>query len=263
MVSDDPELYLGQMTLSDTELERYARHIVLREIGGGGQMRLKAARVLVIGAGGIGSPAIEYLAAAGIGDLGVIDDDLVSLSNLQRQTLYSTDDVGEPKIAAARSRVSALNPTITFSGLEQRIDAGNADALIQAFAPDVLLDGSDNFATRLAVADAALRHRVPLVSAAVSEFEGQLGVFRGWEPGKPCYRCFVGSDPERPGISCAEQGVLGALTGVMGSLAALEAIRAIVPFGEDPAGRLLLVDALAFRFRTLSLPKDPGCLVCQ
>lgn len=250
------------MTLSDAELERYARHIVLREIGGGGQMRLKAARVLVIGAGGIGSPAIEYLAAAGIGDLGVIDDDLVSLSNLQRQTLYSTDNIGEPKIAAARLRVAALNPMITLSGFEQRIDAGNADALIQAFAPDVLLDGSDNFATRLAVADTALRHRVPLVSAAVSEFEGQLGVFRGWEPGKPCYRCFVGSDPERPGISCAEQGVLGALTGVMGSLAALEAIRAIAPFGEDPAGKLLLIDALAFRFRTLSLPKDPGCPAC-
>ncbi|MEP9357595.1 molybdopterin-synthase adenylyltransferase MoeB [Sphingomonas sp. KR3-1] len=250
------------MSLTDAELERYARHIVLREIGGGGQMRLKAARVLVIGAGGIGSPAIEYLAAAGIGTLGVVDDDTVSLSNLQRQTLYATADVGQPKAQAARSRVAALNPEIAFTGFEQRIDADNAAALIDDFRPHVILDGCDNFATRLAVADATLRHRVPLVSAAVSEFEGQLGVFRGWEAGKPCYRCFVGHDPERPGISCAEQGVLGALTGVMGSLAALEALRAIVPFGEDPAGKLLLVDALAFRFRTLTLPKDPGCPAC-
>ncbi|WHU03023.1 molybdopterin-synthase adenylyltransferase MoeB [Sphingomonas sp. NIBR02145] len=250
------------MTLSDTELERYARHIVLREIGGGGQMRLKAARVLVIGAGGIGSPAIEYLAAAGIGALGAVDDDTVSLSNLQRQTLYATGDVDRPKVEAARARVAALNPEVVFTGFQQRIDARNADALIAEFAPDVILDGCDNFATRLAVADAALRHCIPLVSAAVSEFEGQLGVFRGWEPDKPCYRCFVGHDPERPGISCAEQGVLGALTGVMGSLAALEVVRAIVPFGEETAGKLLLVDALAFRFRTLTLPKDPGCPAC-
>jgi molybdopterin/thiamine biosynthesis adenylyltransferase len=250
------------MTLSDAELERYARHIVLREIGGGGQMRLKAAKVLVIGAGGIGSPAIEYLAAAGIGTLGVVDDDRVSLSNLQRQTLYATADVDRPKVEAARARVAALNPEVAFTGFDRRIDARTADALIESFAPDVILDGCDNFATRLAVADAALRHRIPLVSAAVSEFEGQLGVFRGWEADKPCYRCFVGGDPERPGISCAEQGVLGALTGVMGSLAALETIRAIAPFGEDPAGKLLLVDALGFRFRTLTLPKDPGCPSC-
>jgi molybdopterin/thiamine biosynthesis adenylyltransferase len=250
------------MTLSDAELERYARHIVLREIGGGGQMRLKAARILVIGAGGIGSPAIEYLAAAGIGTLGVIDHDTVSLSNLQRQTLYSTQDVGSAKIEAAGKRVAALNPEISFTGFEQCIDSDTANALIADFRPDAILDGCDNFATRLAVADASQRHRIPLVSAAVSEFEGQLGVFRGWEADKPCYRCFVGHDPERPGISCAEQGVLGALTGVMGSLAALEAIRAIVPFGEDPAGKLLLVDTLAFRFRTLMLPKDPGCPAC-
>ncbi len=251
------------MTLSDAELERYARHIVLREIGGGGQMRLKAARVLLIGAGGIGSPAIEYLAAAGVGAIGAVDDDVVSLSNLQRQTLYATADVDRPKVEAARARIATLNPEVVFTGFQQRIDARNADALIADFAPDVILDGCDNFTTRLAVADAALRHRVPLVSAAVSEFEGQLGVFRGWEADKPCYRCFVGHDPERPGISCAEQGVLGALTGVMGSLAALEVIRAIAPFGEETAGKLLLVDALAFRFRTLTLPKDPGCPSCN
>lgn len=269
MVPNQPDLHLAPVTpsaaatLSDAELERYARHIVLREIGGGGQMRLKAAHVALIGAGGIGSPAIQYLAAAGVSRITAIDDDRVSLSNLQRQTLYATGEVGMLKARAAAGAVARLNPEVAFRGVERRIGADDAQALLAELAPDVVLDGCDNFATRLAVADAALRLRIPLVSAAVSEFEGQLGVFRGWEPDKPCYRCFTGHDPERPGLSCAEQGVLGALTGVMGSLAALEAIRAIVPFGEDPAGRMLLVDVLGFRFRTLSLPKDPGCPVCR
>jgi adenylyltransferase/sulfurtransferase len=248
------------MSLSDAELERYARHIVLREIGGGGQARLKAAKVLVIGAGGIGSPAIQYLAAAGIGRLSVIDDDVVALSNLQRQTLYGTAEIGRAKVEAAGEAVARLNPDVAFTGIATRIDAGNARALVTGH--DVVIDGSDNFATRLAVADAALALRVPLVSAAVAGFEGQLGVYRGWEADKPCYRCFVGHDPERPEVSCAEQGVLGALTGVMGSLAALEAIRACAPFGDHPAGKLLLVDSLSLRFRTLTLPKDPGCPAC-
>ncbi|WP_448663728.1 HesA/MoeB/ThiF family protein [Sphingomonas sp. CJ20] len=250
------------MTLSDDELDRYARHIVLREVGGAGQARLKASRVLLIGAGGIGSPAIQYLAAAGIGWIGVIDDDHVALSNLQRQTLYSTDDIGRDKVAAASDRVAGLNPHVQFAPLRHRIGADNAAALLADLRPHVVVDGSDNFATRLAVADAALDLRIPLVASAVAEFEGQLGVFRGWEADKPCYRCFVGHDPERPEATCAEQGVLGALTGIMGSLAALEAIRACTPFGEDSAGKLLLVDALALRFRTLALPKDPGCPGC-
>ncbi|MES2441461.1 MAG: molybdopterin-synthase adenylyltransferase MoeB [Pseudomonadota bacterium] len=247
------------MSLAPEELERYARHIVLREVGGGGQARLKASKVLVIGAGGIGSPAIQYLAAAGIGLLCIVDDDRVELSNLQRQTLFTTGDVGERKGSVATARAHALNPHVELYSVIHRIDAANADQ-VRDF--DVVIDGTDNFATRLAVADACLRHRVPLVSAAVGQFEGQLGVFRGWEADKPCYRCFVGHDPERAEASCAEQGVLGALTGVMGSLAALEAIRACVPFGEDSAGKLLLVDALALRFRTLTLPKDPGCPAC-
>ncbi|MDF7775466.1 molybdopterin-synthase adenylyltransferase MoeB [Sphingomonas sp. AOB5] len=250
------------MTFTDAELERYARHIVLREIGGGGQALLKAASVLVIGAGGIGSPALQYLAAAGIGYLAVADDDKVDLSNLQRQTLFGTDDVGKDKAAAAVDAMERLNPAIRPGGLSTRIEAANADEIFDLLKPDVVLDGTDNFATRLLVADACQRHHVPLVSAAVGEFEGQLGVFRGWEADKPCYRCFVGANPEREGVSCAEQGVLGALTGVMGSLAALEVIRAIVPFGEDSAGKLLLVDALNLRFRTLTLPKDPGCPSC-
>lgn len=248
------------MNLSDQELERYARHIILKEIGGAGQMRLKRARVAVIGAGGIGSPAIQYLAAAGIGRIAIVDDDRVELSNLQRQTIFATSDTGRSKAVAAMARAEALNPHVELLAWQHRIDGGNVDEYVGG--QDVILDGTDNFETRLLVADAALRHRIPLVSAAVGEFEGQLGVFRGWEPDKPCYRCFVGADPERPGINCAEQGVIGALTGLMGSLAALEVIRAIVPFGEDSAGKLLIADTLALRFRTLMLPKDPGCPAC-
>jgi molybdopterin-synthase adenylyltransferase len=250
------------VALSDAQLDRYARHIVLREVGGAGQARLLASHVLLIGAGGIGSPAIQYLAAAGIGRISVIDDDTVALSNLQRQTLYGTGQIGTPKVQAAREAVARLNPDVRFDGVTERIDGRNAPRLLTDLRPDAILDGSDNFATRLAVADAALASRIPLVSAAVAEFEGQLGTFRGWEAGKPCYRCFVGADPERAEATCAEAGVLGALTGVMGSLAALEAIRACAPFGEDSAGKLLLVDALSLRFRSLTLPKDPGCGAC-
>jgi molybdopterin-synthase adenylyltransferase len=260
MVQDQPDLQLDEMSLSDQELERYARHIVLREIGGAGQGALGKARVLVIGAGGIGSPAIQYLAAAGVGRVTIVDDDRIDLSNLQRQTLFATGEVGQSKAAIAEARVRALNPHVEALAWQGRIAADNAEDLIGG--NDVVLDGTDNFATRLAVADAAHRLRVPLVSAAVAGFEGQLGTFRGWEADKPCYRCFVGHDPGREEASCAEQGVLGALAGVMGSLAALEAIRSIVPFGEDSAGRLLLVDGLGLRFRTLALPKDPGCPSC-
>jgi len=248
------------MNLTDAELERYARHIVLREVGGAGQLKLRSATVAVIGAGGIGSPAIQYLAAAGIGRLIVIDDDRVELSNLQRQTLFGGDDVGAAKVDGAARAVARLNPGVVVDARRERIGAGNAGALIAE--AKVVLDGTDNFATRLAVADAALAARIPLVSAAAGQFEGQLGLFRGWEADKPCYRCFVGADPDRAETSCAEAGVLGAMTGVMGSLAALEAMRAITGFGEDSAGKLLLVDALAFRFRTITLPKDPGCPYC-
>lgn len=245
------------MSLSDAQLDRYARHIVLREVGGAGQMKLLAARVAVIGAGGIGSPALQYLAAAGVGHVTLFDDDMVALSNLQRQTLFGTADVGRPKVEVASERVAALNPDVTIQPVAERITAANAPALLAGH--DVILDGCDNFATRLAVADAALTLHIPLVSAAVGQFEGQLAVYRGWEVDKPCYRCFVGHDPDRPDASCADQGVLGALTGVLGSLGAMEAIRTITGFGEDSAGKLLLVDALGFRFRTLTLPKDPGC----
>ena len=245
------------MNLRDEQLDRYARHIILKEIGGGGQTRLLKGHALVVGAGGIGSPVIQYLAAAGMGRLTVVDDDSVSLSNLQRQTLFTTRDVGSRKVVMAANAVQRMNPDVQLLPIAQRIDADNAARMLDGV--DVVIDGSDNFATRLAVADAALAAQVPLVSAAVGQFEGQLAVYRGWEPGRPCYRCLVGADPDRPDVSCADQGVLGALTGVIGSLAAIEAVRQLVPFGEDSAGKLLLVDALAFRFRTIALPKDAGC----
>lgn len=243
--------------LSDAQLDRYARHIILKEIGGAGQLRLLDSHVVLVGAGGIGAPAIQYLAAAGLGRLTLIDDDAVSASNLQRQVLFSTADIGRPKVVAAEEAVARLNPDVRITKRHMRLAADNAAALLDG--AHVVIDGSDNFSTRLAVADAALQSRIPLISAAVGQFDGQLGVFRGWETDKPCYRCFVGHDPDRPDASCADQGVIGALTGALGSMAAIEAIRAIVPFGADPAGNLLLVDALDFRFRTLRLPKDPGC----
>jgi len=241
----------------DDQLDRYARHIILKEIGGAGQQRLLDAHAVLIGAGGIGAPAIQYLAAAGVGRLTVIDDDQVALSNLQRQVLFSAADVGRLKVEAAVDAVARLNPDVRLVAVPTRLNAANAADLLRG--ADVVLDGSDNFATRLAVADTARGLRIPLVSAAVGQFDGQLALFRGWEVDKPCYRCLVGDDPDRPDVSCADQGVLGALTGALGSLAAIEAIRAIVPFGTDPAGTLLLVDALDFRFRSIALPKDPGC----
>ena len=248
------------MILSDAELTRYARHIILRDVGGAGQQRWRQARVLVIGAGGIGSPAIQYLAATGVGAMTIIDDDRVDLSNLQRQTIYATDDIGRAKADAAVAAARRLNPHVEARALCQRIDATSIAPLLAD--ADVVLDGCDNFPTRLAVADAAYDAHVPLVSAAIGQFDGQLGVFRGWEADKPCYRCFVGDDPERAGISCSEDGVLGPMAGMIGSLAALEVLRALHPFGTDAAGKLLLADTLDLRFRTLTLPKDPGCRTC-
>ncbi|MBO9576050.1 MAG: HesA/MoeB/ThiF family protein [Sphingobium sp.] len=248
------------MTLTDDQLERYARHIVLREIGGAGQAKLLGAHVAIIGAGGIGCPAIAYLAAAGFGTLRVIDPDTVSLSNLQRQILFGGEDIGKPKAEAARDAARRINPDCHVIPINERLTADNAQVLLRD--ADVILDGCDNFETRLAVSDAATALRTPLVSAAVGQFEGQLGVWRGWKEGQPCYRCLVGSDPGRAGQNCAEDGIVGALTGIVGSMAALEAIRAIVPFGEDMAGSLLIADLLGGRFRRLAIPADPACPAC-
>ena len=248
------------IALTDAELERYARHIVLREVGGAGQARFKVATVAIVGAGGIGSPAIQYLAAAGIGRLILIDDDRVEPSNLQRQTIFGDADVGRSKVSAAANAARRLNPAMVVEERPLRIDAGNAGPTVAG--ADVVLDGCDNFATRFVVADAAFAARIPLVSAAVGQFEGQLGVYRGWEPALPCYRCFVGDEPGGAETSCADDGILGPVTGVIGSLAALEVLRALYAFGDDPAGKLLLADLLSFRFRTIRLPKDPGCRGC-
>ena len=245
------------MILTDDELARYARHIVLREFGGGGQLRLKQARVAVIGAGGIGSPAIQYLAAAGVGSLVLIDDDVVEPSNLQRQTIFTTEDRGTPKVEAAARFARRLNPHVAVNTHRARVTPDTVLSLIDG--ADVVLDGCDNFTTRLTVADAALSRRIPLVSAAVGQFEGQLATYRGWEADKPCYRCFVGDAVDQAGLTCADDGVLGPVTGIMGSLAALEVLRAIAPFGRDSAGSVLIADLLSLRFRTLALPKDPGC----
>ena len=248
-------------TLSDEELDRYARHIVLREIGGVGQVAIRAATVTVIGAGGIGVPVLQYLAAAGIGRLRIIDDDVVSLSNLQRQVIYGLSDIGASKAERAAGRIAEINPAVAVEIINQRIDVDNA---LELLTGDVIIDGSDNFATRLAVSDAAYALKIPLVSAAIGQFHGQLGTWRGWLADQPCYRCYVGDAHDSDDCdSCAEVGVLGAMTGIMGSYAALEAIRVIYPFGEAQSGKLHIIDGLAPSMRTITMPKDPGCRTCS
>ncbi|MEA3014890.1 MAG: molybdopterin-synthase adenylyltransferase [Sphingomonadales bacterium] len=250
------------MSLSDAQLDRYARHIVLKEIGGEGQRRLLAATVAVVGAGGIGSPALLYLVAAGVGTLRVIDDDRVTLDNLQRQVLFGTDDVGRAKTEAARGAVARLNPDIRFEARPERLDAANVAALLDG--ADLVLDGSDNFATRLIVSDHLTAAHIPLVSAAIGQFQAQIGTFRGWQPAAPCYRCFVGDAFDAEDCdSCSELGVLGAMAGIAGSFAALEAIRALAGFGEDPAGKLHIVDGLKPEMRTIRIAKDPACKGCR
>jgi adenylyltransferase/sulfurtransferase len=248
--------------LSPDELERYARHIVLREVGGPGQAALKASRVLVIGAGGLGAPVLMYLAAAGVGTLGVVDDDTVSLSNLQRQIVHATPDIGRPKVESAAERIHALNPHVTFVAHALRLDAANALALMAGY--DLVLDGSDNFETRYLVSDACFIAAKPLITAALGVFDGSLTTIRAHERNadgefNPTYRCLFPEAPP-PGTvpACAEAGVMGALAGVLGSMMALEAIREIVRFGEGLVGRLLMVDARAMRFETLRYKRDPG-----
>jgi adenylyltransferase/sulfurtransferase len=245
------------MKFSDEELQRYARHIVLREVGGAGQARLSAARVLVVGAGGLGSPLILYLAAAGIGTLGIVDFDSVSLSNLQRQIAHRTADIGRAKTASAADAALAINPHVKIETHQLRLTAENALDLISRY--DIVADGSDNFASRFLIADACFFARRTLVSAAVSEFSGQLSTFKG----RPCYRCLF-PEPPPPGSapSCSETGVLGAAAGVMGALQALEVIKEVAGTGESMAGKLLIYEALDTRFRTVTLRRDPACKLC-
>jgi molybdopterin/thiamine biosynthesis adenylyltransferase len=243
------------MSFSDGEVERYARHLVLREIGGPGQQKLKAARVLLVGMGGLGAPAALYLAAAGVGTLGLADADTVSLSNLQRQVLYQTDDVGRPKVEVAAERLAALNPHLALETHPVWLDAANAGDLISRY--DLILDGTDDFSTRFAVSDACVAHGKTLVSGALGRWTGQVGVFQG----QPCYRCLV---PEIPpdAETCALVGVVGALAGVIGAMMALEAVKIITGAGQSLAGRLLIYDALAAETRTVRIGADPSCPVC-
>ncbi|OGN63939.1 MAG: molybdopterin biosynthesis protein MoeB [Caulobacterales bacterium RIFOXYA1_FULL_67_7] len=243
------------MVFSEDEVERYARHLVLSEIGGPGQQALKRARVLIVGAGGVGAPAALYLAAAGVGTLGLIDDDVVGLSNLQRQIAFSTPEVGRPKVEAAAERLGGLNPHVTIQTFAERLTPDNAADRIGGF--DIVLDGTDDFETRLIVNAACVAADKPLVSGALGRWSGQVGVFAG----RPCYQCLV---PEIPpdAETCARVGVVGALAGVVGSMAALETIKLITGAGEALAGRLMLYDGLAAMARTVRVTADPQCPVC-
>ncbi len=250
---------------TEQEITRYARHILLEEVGGTGQARLRAASVLIVGAGGLGSPLALYLAAAGIGTIGIADDDTIELSNLQRQIAHTTAGLGTSKASSAAAAAAALNPLVRIVAHEMRVTAGNVAGLIAPY--DIVCDGTDNFDARYALADAAWRAGKTLVSAAILRFEGQLSTFR---PGRtasgaaaPCYRCLYPAAPP-PGLvpSCAAAGVLGPVTGVMGTLQATEVLKEVMGIGEGLAGRLLTWDALAMRFRTIALNADPACAFC-
>jgi len=245
------------MALSDEELDRYARHIVLPQVGGVGQNKLKAAKVAVVGAGGIGSAVIPALAGAGIGELTIIDDDVVELANLHRQPIFAEADAGKSKAELAAAFARRLNRFVEARAVSERIDTSNASSVLSGH--DLVVDGSDNFATRLAVSDACVTLGVPLVSAAAVQFQGQVGLFRA----RPCYRCFVGDAFDADDCdNCAELGVLGALTATIGSFAALLAINAIVGIGEDQAGKLHLFDGERLNWRTIQIPADRSCRAC-
>jgi adenylyltransferase/sulfurtransferase len=250
------------MAFSEEEIERYARHIVLADVGGPGQQKLKVSRVLVVGAGGLGAPAIQYLAAAGIGTLGIVDDDVVSLSNLQRQVIHDTASIGTPKVTSAKETVGRLNPNVTVEAHQLRLTEGNAGDLVGRY--DIVLDCSDNFATRYAVSDACFRRARPLILGAVGQFDGSLTTLKPYASGadgspNPTYRClFPEAPPEGLLPTCAVAGILGALTGVIGAMQALEAVKEIVGIGEGLVGRLLLYDARGARFETIDYAWNPA-----
>ena len=243
------------MSFSDDEVERYARHLVLREVGGPGQQRLKAARVLIVGAGGLGAPAALYLAAAGVGTLVLADADKVDVSNLQRQVIYTQDDVGRGKVEAAADRLTALNPHVHIERVPVHLEAANARALVRGC--DLVLDGTDDFATRFTVNAACVAEHVTLVSGAIGRWTGKVGVFRR----APCYRCLVPEIPPET-ETCSAVGVVGALAGVVGSMMALEAIKVLTGAGAPLTGRLLIYDGLSAETRTVRIGPDPSCEVC-
>jgi adenylyltransferase/sulfurtransferase len=249
------------MSLSDAELERYARQIVLPQLGGVGQQKLQRSSVVLIGAGAIGTAALAALAGAGVGRISIVDPDAVEASNLHRQFIYRDDQVGAGKAEAAAKWSRALNPHVEVVGIAERIEAENVDAIIGDH--DLILDGSDNFATRLSVGDASVRRRIPLVSAAAAQLQAQVSLLRGWEAGQPCYRCFVGDAFDTDDCdNCAELGVIGALAASAAHFAALLAIREHAGIGADAAGRLHVLDGFALRCRSISLPKTNECRGC-
>ncbi len=248
------------LDFTETEIQRYARHILLPEVGGIGQARLKAARVLIAGAGGLGSPLALYLAGAGVGVIGIVDGDVLELSNLQRQIVHSTARLGQSKVASAAAAMQAINPLVTVVTHDAWLDEANVRDIVASY--DVICDGTDNFTTRFLLADACVAMRRTLVSAAVLRFEGQLSTFKPHVTG-PCYRCLY-PEPPPPGLvpSCSEAGVLGPVTGVMGTLAATEVLKEIIGIGTSLAGWLIIWDALAPEFRKIRLRRDPACPVC-
>lgn len=253
------------MALTADRLDRFARHIILPEVGGAGQVALGAAHIVIVGLGGIGSPALQYLAAAGIGRLTLIDDDVVDASNLQRQTIYTAADTGQPKGERALAWLDRFDPEIAANVITSRIDAGNAIAILAG--ADLVLDGTDNFATRLAISDACVAARVPLLSAAVGRFQGQVGSFAGHLPDQPCYRCYVGDAFDADDCdTCAEDGMLGAMAGWVGSFAAMQAIRLVLDgkaaFGDAQFGQLHLLDGMKPAMRSFTITKDPACKGC-
>lgn len=253
------------MSLSAARLDRFARHIVLPEVGGAGQVRLSESRVAVIGLGGIGSPALQYLAASGIGRLSLVDNDVVDASNLQRQTIFTTRDVGHGKAVSARRWLANFDDALQVDVSDARITADNAASLIAG--ADVVVDGTDNFATRLAVSDACVAAGIPLLSAAVGKFQGQVGAFAGHLPGEACYRCYVGDAFDAEDCdTCAEDGMLGAMAGWAGSFAALQAVRVLLQgvstLGDPQWGRMHILDGLKPGLRTIRIMKDPACKGC-
>jgi adenylyltransferase/sulfurtransferase len=248
--------------LTEPQIRRYARHIVLAEIGGVGQSRLIAARVLVIGAGGLGAPLLQYLAAAGIGTLGVIDNDTVDLSNLQRQIIHRTADIGASKVDSARRALADINPEVRLQTHNERLDAGNAERIVGGY--DIVADGSDNFATRYLLNDVCYRLKKPLVSAAILRFDGQISTYKAYEgAGHPCLRCIFPDVPAEDAVpSCAQAGVLGALAGTLGALQATEVVKEILGIGKSLSGRLLLYDALGASFDSILVDKQPDCPTC-
>ncbi len=248
--------------LTDTQLERYARHVILEEVGEAGQARLLASRVLVVGAGGLGSPLLLYLAAAGVGTLGIVDDDAVELSNLQRQVIHATKSLGRLKVASAAETIAAINPEIKVELHATRLNAANAADLVARY--DLVADGSDNFATRYLLNDACYLAKKPLVSAALLRFDAQLSVFKAYLGAPhPCYRCLFAEPPPDDLIPrCDQAGIFGALAGSVGALQATEALKELLGLGDSLSGRLLIYDGLATEFRTILIPRDPACRLC-